>query len=47
MISDHQLLRYNRQIMLSELDVAGQERLLASHVLLLGLGGLVLRRRRR
>ena len=40
MISDHQLLRYNRQIMLSELDVAGQERLLASHVLVLGLGGL-------
>jgi molybdopterin/thiamine biosynthesis adenylyltransferase len=40
MISDQQLLRYNRQIMLPELDIAGQERLLASRVLVVGLGGL-------
>ena len=40
MISDAQLLRYNRQIMLPQLDVAGQERLLASRVLVVGLGGL-------
>ncbi len=40
MISDEQLLRYNRQIMLSQFDVAAQERLLASRVLIVGLGGL-------
>lgn len=40
MISDQQLLRYNRQIMLPDLDVAGQERLLSASVLVLGLGGL-------
>jgi len=39
-ISDEQLLRYNRQIMLPQFDVAGQERLLAARVLLVGLGGL-------
>jgi molybdopterin/thiamine biosynthesis adenylyltransferase len=39
-LSDHQLLRYNRQIMLPELDIAGQERLLAARVLVVGLGGL-------
>ena len=40
MLSDDQLLRYNRQIMLPALDIAGQERLLQSTVLILGLGGL-------
>ncbi len=40
MISDQQLLRYSRQIMLGELDVAGQERLLSARVLVVGLGGL-------
>ena len=40
MISDEQLLRYSRQLMLNGFDVAGQERLLASSVLVLGLGGL-------
>lgn len=39
-MDDQQLLRYNRHIMLPEIDVAGQERLLASTVLVLGLGGL-------
>ncbi len=37
---DEQLLRYSRQIMLPQLDVAGQQRLLASTVLVLGAGGL-------
>ena len=37
---DDQLLRYSRQIMLPELDVAGQERLLGARVLVVGLGGL-------
>ena len=40
MISDEQLLRYSRQLMLPGFDVAAQERLLASRVLLVGLGGL-------
>lgn len=40
MLTDDELLRYNRQIMLPELDVAGQERLLASRVLIVGAGGL-------
>lgn len=40
MLSDEQLLRYNRQILLSDFDVAGQERLLAASVLVVGLGGL-------
>ena len=39
-MNDEQLLRYSRQIMLPELDVAGQERLLASRVLIVGIGGL-------
>ena len=37
---DDQLLRYSRQIMLPELDIDGQQRLLDAHVLLVGLGGL-------
>jgi molybdopterin/thiamine biosynthesis adenylyltransferase len=40
MLTDAQLLRYNRQIMLPALDVAGQERLLRARVLVVGLGGL-------
>ncbi|WP_139558044.1 HesA/MoeB/ThiF family protein [Methylotetracoccus oryzae] len=37
---DEQLLRYSRQIMLSEVDIEGQEKLLASRVLIVGAGGL-------
>lgn len=40
MMNDLQLLRYSRHLLLSELDVAGQERLLGSRVLIVGLGGL-------
>lgn len=40
MLSDEQLLRYNRQILLNDFDVAGQERLQSATVLVLGLGGL-------
>jgi adenylyltransferase/sulfurtransferase len=40
MLSDEQLQRYSRQLMLHEFDVAGQERLLQSTVLVVGLGGL-------
>lgn len=39
-MNDTELLRYNRQIMLPDIDIAGQERLLASKVLIIGLGGL-------
>ena len=39
-LNDQQLLRYSRQIMLPDVDVAGQERLAASHVAIIGLGGL-------
>jgi len=39
-MNDEQLLRYSRQIMLPQVDIAGQERLLSSRVLILGLGGL-------
>ncbi len=39
-MNDDQLLRYSRQIMLPQVDVAGQERLLAANVLIVGLGGL-------
>ena len=40
MLSDEQLMRYNRQILLHDFDVAGQERLQSSSVLIVGLGGL-------
>ncbi len=39
-MDDNQLLRYSRQIMLPEIDAAGQQRLLEAHVLVVGLGGL-------
>lgn len=39
-MNDEQLLRYSRQIMLPRVDVAGQEKLLASRVLIIGMGGL-------
>ncbi len=39
-MNDDQLLRYSRQIMLPQVDVAGQEKLLASRVLIIGAGGL-------
>ncbi len=39
-MNDDQLLRYSRQIMLPQIDVSGQQRLLDAHVLIVGLGGL-------
>ena len=39
-MNDEALLRFSRHIMLPQIDVAGQERLLASSVLIAGLGGL-------
>lgn len=39
-MNDDQLLRYSRQIMLPQVDYAGQQRLLNASVLIIGLGGL-------
>lgn len=39
-MNDQDLLRYSRQLLLPEMDIAGQERLLGSKVLIVGLGGL-------
>lgn len=39
-MNDEQLLRYSRQVMLPQIDVTGQEKLLASRVLIIGMGGL-------
>ena len=39
-MNDEQLLRYSRQIMLPQIDVEGQEKLLSSRVLIIGMGGL-------
>ena len=39
-MNDQQLLRYSRHILLDEIGIEGQERLLQSGALILGLGGL-------
>ena len=39
-LDDEALLRYSRHILLDEWGVAGQERLAASHALIIGAGGL-------
>jgi len=39
-MNDQQLLRYSRQILLPQIDIIGQQKLLDSHVLIIGLGGL-------
>ncbi|WDZ96378.1 molybdopterin-synthase adenylyltransferase MoeB [Herbaspirillum sp. WKF16] len=39
-MDDQQLLRYSRHILLDEIDIAGQSRLLAAHALVIGAGGL-------
>ncbi|MCK3655767.1 molybdopterin-synthase adenylyltransferase MoeB [Pasteurellaceae bacterium Macca] len=39
-LTDHEILRYNRQITLKSVDFDGQEKLKASRVLIVGLGGL-------
>lgn len=40
MLSDQELLRYSRQILLSQIDIDGQLRLKHSKALIVGLGGL-------
>jgi len=39
-MDDQSLLRYNRQIMLPQIDIQGQQILLDSHIMIVGLGGL-------
>ncbi|AVS71664.1 molybdopterin biosynthesis protein MoeB [Paracidovorax avenae] len=39
-MNDDQLLRYSRHILLEEIGIEGQERLLAAHALVIGAGGL-------
>ncbi|MGD8785402.1 MAG: molybdopterin-synthase adenylyltransferase MoeB [Thioalkalispiraceae bacterium] len=39
-MNDEQLLRYSRQIMLPQVDAMGQQKLLDSSVLIVGMGGL-------
>lgn len=39
-MTDDQLLRYSRHILLDEIGIEGQERICKSHVLILGAGGL-------
>jgi molybdopterin/thiamine biosynthesis adenylyltransferase len=39
-MDDSQLLRYSRQILLPQIDIAGQETLLAARALVIGAGGL-------
>ncbi len=39
-MTDDELLRYSRHILLNEVGFEGQERILAAHVLIIGAGGL-------
>ena len=39
-MNDQQLLRYARHLMLDEIGIEGQQRLLAAHALIVGAGGL-------
>ncbi|MDN5460575.1 ThiF family adenylyltransferase, partial [Pseudomonas sp.] len=40
MLTDEELLRYSRQILLQQVDIDGQLKLKNSRVLIVGLGGL-------
>ncbi|ELO7938261.1 HesA/MoeB/ThiF family protein [Salmonella enterica] len=39
-MNDHDFMRYSRQILLDDIAIEGQQKLLNSHVLIVGLGGL-------
>ena len=39
-MDDQQLLRYSRQILLPQIDIEGQQKLLDAHVGIIGAGGL-------
>ena len=40
MLTDQELIRYSRQLLLEDLDISGQEKLKKARVLIAGLGGL-------
>ncbi len=40
LMNDNQLLRYSRQIMLPQIDIEGQQKLLEAKILIIGAGGL-------
>ena len=39
-MTDEQLLRYSRHILLDQIGIEGQERIVGSHALIIGAGGL-------
>lgn len=39
-MNDHDFMRYSRQILLGDIAIEGQQKLLNTHVLIVGLGGL-------
>jgi molybdopterin-synthase adenylyltransferase len=39
-MQDEELLRYSRHILLDDIGIEGQERILGSHALVIGAGGL-------
>jgi molybdopterin/thiamine biosynthesis adenylyltransferase len=39
-MDDSQLLRYSRHILLDDIGIEGQQKLLAAHALVIGAGGL-------
>ena len=39
-MKDQELLRYSKQIMLPQVDVEGQQKIMDSTVLIIGMGGL-------
>ena len=39
-MKDRDFMRYSRQILLEDIAIEGQQKLLASRVLIVGLGGL-------
>jgi len=39
-MNDQDLLRYSRHILLDEIGIEGQEKILAAHVVIIGAGGL-------
>ena len=40
-MNDDQLLRYSRHILLDEIGIEGQERILGAHALVIGAGGIL------
>jgi molybdopterin-synthase adenylyltransferase len=44
-MNDQQLLRYSRHFLLNKIGIDGQQRLLGSHALIIGMGGLALAHR--